>query len=244
MRALLPEPLSISVVIPAYNEEAYLGKCLEALGRNAQGRACEIIVVDNASTDRTRAVALSHPGVICLYEPAKGITRARQCGYRAAQGEILAFVDADTMPPPGWIEQIEEQFAKDRRLACLSGPYRYYDLPPLRRWLASAYFVAASPVARALGFLVLGGNFAIRRSVLDAMGGFDQSIQFYGEDADIGARARKFGRVRFRSKFRMPTSARRLEGEGYVKTTWTYVVNFAAVAIRGRPVTKSYRDIR
>jgi glycosyltransferase involved in cell wall biosynthesis len=239
-----PETPSISLVIPAYNEEAYLGACLDAAVKHAGPKACEIIVVDNDSTDRTREVAQRYPQVVYLFEPRKGITKARQCGYLHSRGDILAFVDADTIMPEGWIEQVEQQFRKDDRLACLSGPYRFYDLPWLRRSIASFWFVAARPMSLAFGYLVVGGNFAIRRSALDAMGGFDLSIEFYGEDADIARRARKFGRVCFMPDLVMPTSGRRLKHEGFIKMGSIYLVNFLSIAFSGKPATRGYKDIR
>jgi len=235
---------AVSLIIPAYNEENYIGACLDAVMRNIAPRAHEIIVVDNGSTDATAEIVGRYPEVTRVFEPAKGITRARQAGYRHASGKILAFIDADTLPPAGWIEQIEEQFAAQADLACLSGPYDYHDLPRLRRRIAAAWFVAARLVYRGVGYMMVGGNFAIRRTVLDAMGGFDATIEFYGEDADVGRRARRFGRVLFRRQFVMPTSARRLQQEGHVKTAGIYLINFASIALRGRPATSGYSDIR
>ena len=238
------ETLSISVIVPAYNEEAYLGKCLDAIMEHAKGRACEIIVVDNNSTDATPQIAQGYPDVVYRFEPRKGITRARQCGYQHSRGDILAFVDADTIMPAGWIGQIEEQFLKDTEAACLSGPYLFYDLPRLQRSIGSAWFVAARLLSIVVGYLVVGGNFAIRRSVLDAMGGFDLSIEFFGDDADIAKRARKFGRVRFLSSLVMPTSGRRLKREGYLKMACIYLVNFLSIVFAGKPVTRGYKDVR
>jgi len=239
-----PDTLSISLIIPAYNEEVYLGACLDAIAKHARGMVCEVIVVDNHSTDGTREVARRYPDVVYVFEPRKGITKARQCGYQHSRGDILAFVDADTIMPAGWIEQVEKQFQKDARLVCLSGPYRFYDLPWLQRLIASGWFIAARPLSLAFGYLVVGGNFAIRRATLDAMGGFDLSIEFYGEDADIARRARKFGRVRFMSGLVMPTSGRRLKREGYIKMASIYLVNFLSIAFAGKPVTRGYKDIR
>lgn len=244
MSANLPEPLSISLVIPAFNEEAYLGKCLDAVMANVKGRACEIIVVDNDSTDGTAKVARGYPGVTYVFEPEKGITKARQRGYRSARGEIVAYVDADTRPPAGWIEQIDAQFGGNEKLACLSGPYSFYDLNGLRRRLAEGWFVAARPLYGIIGYMVVGGNFAIRRTVLDAMGGFDASIEFYGEDADIAKRARKFGKVLFSPRFVMPTSGRRLQQQGYLKSAGIYFINFFSIVLRGKPATHDYTDIR
>ena len=228
----------------AFNEEAYLGHCLDAIMENMKGKALEIIVVDNNSTDATKAIAQRYPDVTYVFEPEKGITKARQCGYKSSRGEIVAYVDADTRPPSGWIEQIEEQFGKNPKLAALSGPYSFYDLQGMQKRMATGWFVAARPLYSIIGYMLVGGNFAIRREVLDKMGGFDASIEFYGEDADIAKRARKFGKILFSNRFVMPTSGRRLQDHGYLKMAGLYFVNFFSIVFRGKPATRGYTDVR
>jgi glycosyltransferase involved in cell wall biosynthesis len=235
---------SISLVIPAYNEENYLPACLDAVMQHVAGKAMEVIVVDNNSTDGTRAVVERYPAVRYVFEPRKGITRARQCGFLAATGDILAYVDADTHPPAGWIEQIWDAFAADGRLACLSGPYSFYDLSGLRNMISNGWFVVARPLSGLTGYLMVGGNFAIRRDVLEKMGGFDSRIEFYGEDVDIAKRARPYGKVRFSPRFVMPTSGRRMQKEGFARSAGLYFANFVSIALRGKPATKGYNDIR
>jgi glycosyltransferase involved in cell wall biosynthesis len=238
-----PHP-TISLVIPAYNEQDYLPACLDAVMRNVGGQAREIIVVDNNSTDGTKQVVERYPGVTYVFEPSKGITRARQRGYRAASGDIIAYIDADTQPPPGWIEQIWEQFAGHPDLACLSGPYSFYDLSRIRNTMTSGWFVAAQPLYKITGYMVVGGNFAIRREVLDKMGGFDSSIEFYGEDVDIAKRARKHGKVLFSPRFVMPTSGRRMQKQGFAKMAGLYLTNYLSIMLRGKPAHNSYEDVR
>jgi len=235
---------TISLVIPAYNEEDYLPACLDAVMRNVAGKAMEIIVVDNNSTDGTRAVVERYPGVTYVFEARKGITRARQCGFLAAKGDILAYVDADTHPPAGWVEQITKQFAARENLACLSGPYSFYDLAGMRRVISNAWFVGARPFYWLTGHMMVGGNFAIRRDVLEKMGGFDASIEFYGEDVDIGKRASKHGRVLFCPNFVMPTSARRMTKQGFLKMAGLYFTNYFSIVFRGKPATTDYEDVR
>jgi glycosyltransferase involved in cell wall biosynthesis len=239
-----PDRPTISLIIPAFNEEAYLGACLDAVTANIAGKALEIIVVDNNSTDGTKEIALRYPAVTYVFEEEKGITRARQRGFLSAKGDILAYVDADTHPPAGWIEQIWEQFGRNKELATLSGPYSFYDLSGLRNKVASGWFVAARPLYGIIGYMLVGGNFAIRREVLEQMGGFDPKIEFYGEDADIARRAKKYGKVLFHPRFVMPTSGRRLQKEGYLKMAGLYFVNFFSIVFRGKPATKKYEDVR
>lgn len=240
----LPTSPTISLIIPAYNEEAYLPACLDAIMRNVADQALEILVIDNNSTDRTKEVIESYPGVTYVFEPRKGITRARQCGFQAARGDILAYVDADTHPPAGWIEQIRENFLAREDLACLSGPYSFYDLGRLRNKVSAGWFAAARPLYKFTGYMMVGGNFAIRRSVLEKMGGFDSSIEFYGEDVDIGKRAKAHGRVLFSPRLVMPTSGRRMKKQGFAKIASLYLANYVSIAFRGKPATQHYQDIR
>lgn len=235
---------TISLIIPAYNEQDYLPDCLDAVMRNVAGKAVEIIVVDNNSTDRTREVIERYPQVTYVFEPKKGITRARQCGFLASTGDILAYVDADTHPPAGWIEQIWEEFERRPNLACLSGPYSFYDLSGIRNRISNGWFVAARPIAGITGYLMVGGNFAIRRDVLEKMGGFDATIEFYGEDVDIAKRARKHGKMLFSPRFVMPTSGRRMKKQGFAKIAGLYFANYFSIAFRGKPVTQDYEDVR
>jgi glycosyltransferase involved in cell wall biosynthesis len=239
-----PDAPTISLIIPAHNEEGYLPACLDAIMRNVAGKALEIIVVDNNSTDGTRQVIERYPGVTYVFEPRKGITRARQRGFLAASGDILAYVDADTRPPEGWIEQILEQFGSHEKLACLSGPYSFYDVSGLRNRISAGWFVAARPLYGLTGYMLVGGNFAIRRDALDKMGGFDSTIEFYGEDVDIAKRARKQGKVLFSPRFVMPTSGRRMASQGFVKTAMIYFINYFSIAFRGKPATTRYLDVR
>lgn len=238
------QPLSISLIIPAYNEEKYIGECLRSALKNGQGMITEILVIDNASTDRTAEIASGFPGVRVVRENQKGITRARQRGYKESTGEILAFIDADTKMPPRWIQNIPLKFM-DKNLACLSGPYFYYDTNMFEKLLITIYWqVFAFPIYFFLGYMVVGGNFAIRRTILDKMNGFDTTIDFYGEDTNIARRAKEFGTVAFSNAFTMYTSARRIHDHGIFKLAWIYVINFFSEVIRHKPAQKKYVDIR
>lgn len=130
---------TISLIIPAYNEEKYLGACLEATIKNSGGDFLEIIVVDNASTDNTAAIAGSYPNVKVVREERKGLTKARQAGFKASQGEILAYIDADTQMPPNWSKLAKQEFEQNPKLAALSRPYIYYDSTTLQKLLVKLY---------------------------------------------------------------------------------------------------------
>jgi glycosyltransferase involved in cell wall biosynthesis len=92
----------------------------------AQTRAPdELLVINNASTDATRAVALQIPGVHVIDEPRKGLVRARETGRRHARGELLVYLDADCRAPLTWLARVEQRFIADPRLLALSAPYRF-----------------------------------------------------------------------------------------------------------------------
>ena len=93
--------MDYSIVIPAYNEERFLPRTLDALAAAmaATELVGEIVVTDNNSTDATAAVAAAH-GARVVFEPVNQISRARNCGAAAATGDFLIFVDADTVVSP------------------------------------------------------------------------------------------------------------------------------------------------
>jgi glycosyltransferase involved in cell wall biosynthesis len=244
--------MKLSFVIPAYNEENYIGDCLEAILRETRGSSyeTEIVVVDNASTDGTAKVVAKYPEVKLVHEPQKGIVKARRAGYLAATGDLIANVDADTRITPGWLKKVMDAFAKDPKLVTLSGPFIYYDVPRKVRaftrffyYISFCFYLMTRFVFR-VGSLVQGGNFVVRRSALDAIGGFDSSIAFYGEDTDIARRMSKVGHVKFTFKLPAYSSGRRLAKEGGLSTGFRYALNYFWIIFFKRPYTKSYADFR
>ncbi len=236
---------TISLVIPAHNEEKYVGAALDHAIDSGAGRFKEIIVVDNLSTDNTKKVAEQRHGVRVVPENKKGLVLARQRGFMETSGDILAYVDADTHMPKDWYDNVVKEFSKDENLVCLSGPYIYYDIPRWQQHLVKVYwYILGMPAYFFIGYMITGGNFAIRRSALEKMKGFDTSIAFYGEDTNIARRASAFGKVKFKPSFVMYTSGRRLSGQGLFKTGWLYVANFLSEVVLKRPAHSEYKDIR
>ena len=239
------DELTISLIIPAYNEEKYIGECLKYAILNSKGKFLEIIVIDNASSDKTAEIASSYAGVRVVREDRKGVTRARQRGYLEAHGDILAYIDADTRMPEGWVETVVSEFSKNKNLVCLSGPNSYYDISNLNNLCVKVFWqIFAMPVYYAVGYMVLGANFAIKKDTLDQMDGFDTSIEFYGDDTDIARKASKYGKVKFKSSFTIETSGRRLKNQGVYITGLVYAKNFFSEVFYHKPSTKDYQDYR
>lgn len=245
MNTSAKKDFKISLIIPAYNEEKYIGACLEHVIKNSDGKFFEIIVVDNKSTDRTAEITKSFPGVKVVREEQKGLTYARQRGFIEAKGDILAYVDADTRMPRGYYEKVVHEFNKNSNLVCFSGPHEYYDIKRFHQVLVKIFWkTIAFPIYVLVGYMTIGVNFAIRKETLEKMNGFDTSIIFYGEDTDIARRAHKYGKVKFSTNFGMPTSGRRLTHYGILKTSFIYVINFVYEVVFHKPQTMLYKDIR
>src|SRR5262245_57142559 len=135
---------TISVIVCAYNEASVLPACLYSL--LAQTRPPdEIIVVNNASTDGTRAAAEAVPGVHVADEPTKGLVMAREAGRRRARGDLIAYLDADCRAPLRWLESIERRFRARPAVVGVTGPYRFYDWDWTGRGLIRAYDVLVAP---------------------------------------------------------------------------------------------------
>jgi glycosyltransferase involved in cell wall biosynthesis len=238
--------MEISLVIPAFNEEKYIGDTLESVLAHAGGAFKEIIVVDNASTDRTGAIAARYPGVTVVREDRKGTGFAREAGFRAATAPLIAFLDADTRMRDGWVGLVCRAFERDPGLACVTGPYWFYDLPPLTRALLWVNWHFAPIGNLFTGTLVVGGNFAIRRSVLERMGGFDTSIVFHGDDIDIGVRAARFGTVKLSFALYLDSSGRRYRAAGAFTMVGRYIYNgFVGGFLRRKQgYTAGYEEVR
>ncbi len=102
------QTVRVSVVIPAYNEEKLLKRCLVSL-QNQTCQPFEIIIVDNNSTDATAKIA-KEQGVIVIQERRQGIAWARDAGFKRATGDIIARLDADCIAPPNWIQKISDHY--------------------------------------------------------------------------------------------------------------------------------------
>jgi len=237
---------TISLIIPAYNEELYIASCLEYALKNGKGAVSEIIVVDNNSKDATADIAKSFENVRVIHEKEPGVTKARQSGYLASKGELVAFMDADCRMPEGWAEKILKEFEYDPKLACLSGPYVFYDASVWQNFLSSLYWrCLGMPGYFLTGYMALGGNMVLRRNVLEKMGGFNTSIIFYGDDTDTARRAKAFGKSIFKLGFVMNSSCRRLKKQGVASTLFSYIINFLSQAFFRRSAgKKGYTEFR
>lgn len=182
----------VSVVVPARNEAARIGACLDALlGQDYPRDRYHILVVDNASTDGTAARTARYP-VTRIVEPVRGIARARNTGIRAARGECIAFTDADCVPCPHWLRALVEGW-EDTDTGCFVGEIAG---TPSRRLIAQYVedrrLISQRQLLAAMIPVAATGSIAFRRHVFSSVGLFDETFR-YGEDADLTWRLQKWG---------------------------------------------------
>jgi glycosyltransferase involved in cell wall biosynthesis len=242
--------LRLTVIVCAHNEAQFLPACLHSLLAQTR-RPDEILVINNASTDETRAVAEQIPHVRVVDEPRKGLVVARETGRLEAGGEILVYVDADCRAPLTWLAHVEGHFARDAELIALSAPYRFYDWDWWGRLLIRAYDFTLAPATQFLvkyllriGTIFYGGNFAVRREALNRIGGFDTSIDFHGEDTNLGRRLFAVGKVALFHDCYLYTSARRYVAMGKGAVFRLYVRNFTSELLHHRPKDRTHTDVR
>lgn len=181
--------MKLSVIVPAYNEEKLIGRCLthvfDALRANASDDwSAEVIVVDNNSTDRTAELALA-AGAMVVFEPINQISRARNAGGRHASGDWLLFVDADSYLHPRTVAELLQCIRRGKDAA--GGCEVWLDEPP-------AYVL---PMLRLCNFLMrtmrwAAGSFLFcRRDAFLETGGF--STQLYAtEEIEFSSRLRRW----------------------------------------------------
>lgn len=230
----------VSVVIPAYNEEQYLPQALQALNNQTFPRhEIEIIVVDNASDDATRDVARLYEADVVLYEPRRGTNIARQRGLDAASGEIVAFLDADCVPPPNWIERIFTQLHADKqKTVAIAGAYVFnWDkgeetmvvMEKLYQWIVMPTLNEIMGTILKRGGVVIGGNFASFKKNFLKMRGFDTRYTFFGDDASIAKRFGELGCIKFDPTLTVTSSTRRFRREGLLRTNIEYAKHYFKV---------------
>ncbi len=156
--------LTLSIVIPVYNEQNHMKACLDAIVTQTV-KPLEVIVVDNNSTDGSMAIAQKYNLVRILKEPIQGRTVSRNRGFNAARGDIIGRIDADSIVMPGWVERVLDDFS-DSSIDGVAGLGQTRLLLGIG-WLRStfwsrAYFWTAQSL---YGVITMwGANMAIRRS--------------------------------------------------------------------------------
>jgi glycosyltransferase involved in cell wall biosynthesis len=206
--------MKLSVILPAFNEEKYLPRTLEGITACLAGfdRASEIIVVDNQSSDKTAAIAAGF-GARVVSEAVRNIGAVRNAGARASSGDVLIFIDADTLVPQGFFERVAAAMTDEK---CLGGAFSV-EYGEIRRGLVKFYILGWKFWEQVLNAKQGAAQFC-RKSVFDELNGYEETI-FVGEDVEFYWRLAKHakehgGYVVFVEDLKVRTSARRFNEMG------------------------------
>lgn len=200
--------MTVSVVIPTYNEEKYIGRCLESL-TNQDEKPDEIIVVDNNCTDRTVSIAKQYP-VKIVREEKQGMISARNAGFNYAKSDIIARCDADVIVPKDWIKKIKNNFASNH-IDALAGPAYFYDLFLAKQTFLP--FLLYHYILRLfVGHHILAGpNMILTKAVWEKIKNevcMDDTVVH--EDIDLSLHIHKYGIIQFDPNLVVKVSGRRL----------------------------------
>ncbi|MGH9968144.1 MAG: glycosyltransferase [Pyrinomonadaceae bacterium] len=204
----------VSVVIPAFNEEDYIGATLVSVNRamtflqEKEGVSAEIVVVDNESDDSTADVARDFSATVAK-EAQHNIARVRNAGAKVANGDVLVFVDADTIVPDILLGRIVEALSEP---TCVGGAV---DTAYRPKKLTVKIYLQSWRIIGKLAGMAQGATQFCRRDVFFALNGYDETL-YMGEDVDFHWRLKRFakrqnGSICFIEDIKVAPSARRFD---------------------------------
>ena len=194
--------MTLSIVIPAFNEEKLLAGTLACIREATRGMDAEIIVCDNNSTDRTAEIA-RQGGAKVVFEPVNQISRARNAGAAVASGDWLVFVDADSFPDAALFADLAAAIGSGRTIG--GGATVRFDAADFLSHVAVAIWNAISRTMR-----WAAGSFVFCRSeAFRAIGGFSTEL-YASEEIDFSRRLKRLGRLTILHRHPLRTSGRKL----------------------------------
>lgn len=231
----------VSVIIPTLNEEKYLPSCLKSLVNQSFKGDYEVIVVDGGSVDRTNDIAGCYTQKV-ISAKGRPVGAARNEGAKHAKGDIVAFMDADTIACESWLTAVRDSFDSESVLG-VTGPTlpsdgTFSDEVTYRLWtiyLQRVLLLVGMPH-------VIGFNCAYRRKPFLQVGGFDET-NVTSEDIRLAIKIRKIGRIVFQKRMFALTSARRFHRYGHVKLVGLYLINGVSTLLANRSC-KNYPPVR
>lgn len=235
----------VSVVIPAFNEEKFIGKTLESLQHQDYPGVFEIIVVDNASTDNTAAIAKQY-GAKVVYQPIKGLQYTRQRGFEEATGEFIASTDADDLLPTNWLTRLATELLTHKEYVAVGGWFKLAKGPIIPRFYVN--HLSTPTLAFYSAFtrkpILQDQNYMVRKTAFDKVGGY-KGLDAMNEDLMLAHRLSKVGRVKFffGMRWAVVTSPRRWNN-GFVLGGIHYFINAASWALFRKLPIKDFSDIR
>lgn len=231
--ALMVASVDVSVIVPTWNEEKYLPKCLKSLAKQSRALRSEVIVVDGGSSDRTVSIAEKYADRV-IVNKGQPVGAARNSGAEVAKGEVLAFIDADTMASGQWLREVTRSFNATPKPVGVTGPTIPYEGTKFDELMYHVATGWAQRLSLKLGRPhVAGFNCAYRADTFWDAGGFDENREL-SEDVELGLRIRHQGQILFNPDMVAYTSLRRIKQHGYTYLTTYYMINAITMSLFDR----------
>lgn len=220
IKQMISKALTLSIVIPVYNEQNHLKDCLDSIARQTC-KPTDVIVVDNNSSDNSVKIAQSYSFVKVLHEKRQGQVFAQATGFNAAKSAILGRIDADSILPVDWVEKVIELFHNEPATVALTGDADPYDTP-LKAIAGAVFRFYHSFVSRiASGHVMLwGANMAVRTREWDKVGTKMTFRSDVWEDYELSFHLAKLGRIHHLAGLRVGCSFRAAHKP--LKDQWEY----------------------
>lgn len=229
----------LSVVIPTLNEGEYLERTVLALKRQRCDEGFEIIVSDSRSTDNTVEIAKRHGAKVVQSEP-RGPAAGRNVGVTAAKGDVLVFLDADTIPSQNFLQSISDVMKQEN---VVGGTCAFYcEGGNLLDRLIFAFVNLFARLAIRLGFPHDPGYCGFyRRSIFEKIGGLREDMVLC-EAHDLAMRAKRYGKFVY---LNVPayTSLRRFKKAGYRKTLSIYISSTLYFYVKGKVPKEKFKFV-
>lgn len=212
MKGAKNKPLTLSLIIPAYNEQRYLESCLDSI-KNQTVKPSEVIVVDNGSKDKTAAIARKYKFVRVITENKKGVVHARNTGFDSAKGQLIGRIDADTILPPDWVDRVQNFYKKSsQHTISISGTSSFYNvrLPRFSKFGMTLITFGANRLL--LGHSVLyGANMVIPKEVWRTVKSKTCKKKTIHEDLDLAIHVHRAGyQIKYRRDIAVSVNMRRV----------------------------------
>lgn len=182
--------LSFSIIIPARNEERYIGRCLQSIRAvKWPSDDYEVLLIDNGSSDRTAQIATDH-GARVYIRPGDSVAGLRNFGASQSVGKILVFIDADCTVSPEWLSKASQYLDQAEVVSFGSPPV----VPDDCTWVQHAWFHIRRKAGVAETEWLESMNMFVRKEAFEQVGGFNPELVTC-EDYDLSVRLRSLGRL-------------------------------------------------
>lgn len=241
------------MIVPALNEEKLIGRLLGSFPSSERKRlGIEVIVSDGGSNDRTVAIATEHADVVVLHTAKRRqtIAEGRNLGAWQARGDLLCFINADTIPqnPVEFLQtlsELAESGEAGANAVAFACPVQI--APEERKWSDRLFHTFFNNYVRFLNAVGLGMGRGecqvVWRDAFLSVGGYHEHMAA-GEDFDLYRRLSSRGRIGERKGLRVFESPRRFRRFGYLRILFEWTLNAVAVMVLGRSISKEWEEIR